>query len=181
MAVRKKYIRELAESLLEKFKIRKAGFDVAHLAEQMGIEVRFETVDDDLSGFLFRDVKANQAIIGVNKSHHTNRQRFTIAHEIGHYLLHPGEPVHVDGTNVAFRLNRRDIDSSTGQDDSEREANLFAAELLMPARLLEKDLRTADIDLLNDDDVAELAAQYGVSTQALTFRLANLGYISINQ
>ena len=180
MAVRKRHVREVAETLLQEFGIATAPVDIEGLARHMGIEVRFENVDDKLSGFLFRDVKAKKAIIGVNGSHHVNRRRFTIAHELGHYLLHPGEPVHVDGADVAFRLNRRDQDSSTGHDDSEREANLFAAELLMPAHFLERDLQSADIDLLNDGDVGHLAQRYAVSAQALTFRLANLGYISIN-
>ena len=180
MAIRRKHVRALVESLLDQFKIRKASVDVHDLAQKMGIEVRIEAVDNDLSGFLFRDAQSNKAIIGVNDSHHENRQRFTIAHEIGHYLLHAGEPVHVDGANVAFRLNHRDAMSSTGSDDSEREANLFAAELLMPARFLEKDLKSRDIDLLDDKLVRELAEQYKVSTQALTFRLANLGYVNLN-
>ena len=180
MAVRRKYVREVVDHLLERYKIVDAPVDVRQVAIDIGIEVRLERVDDDLSGFLFRDTKANKAIIGVNAAHHNNRQRFTIAHEIGHYLLHAGEPVHVDGANVAFRVNLRDGDSSSGQDDAEREANLFAAELLMPAQFLERELQVNDIDLLNDDQVATLAARYGVSAQALTFRLANLGFVDLN-
>lgn len=181
MAVRKKYIRELVEGLLDQFRIKKGRVNVEDLARKIGIEVRAESVDGDLSGFLFRDAKTKKAIIGVNASHHQNRQRFTIAHEIGHYLMHPGEPFHVDGMKVAFRINRRDGESSTGLDDSEREANLFAAELLMPARFLRKDLNAKDIDLLDDANVVnELARDYGVSAQALTFRLINLGLISEN-
>ena len=137
-----------------------------------------EGVDADLSGFLFRDAKTKKAIIGVNATHHRNRQRFTIAHELGHYLLHAGEPVHVDKANVAYRINRRDEQSASGQDDSEREANLFAAELLMPARFLEKDVAAKGIDLLDDTAVNELANKYGVSAQALTFRLMNIGLIA---
>ncbi|MGH9720702.1 MAG: ImmA/IrrE family metallo-endopeptidase [Bryobacteraceae bacterium] len=59
-------------------------------------------------------------------------------------------------------------------------ANWFAAELLMPARMLERDLRGKNLDLLADDDFLEtLAGKYKVSIQALTFRLANLGYIEL--
>ena len=92
--------------------------------------------------------------------------------------LHAGEPVHVDKANVAYRINRRDEQSASGQDDSEREANLFAAELLMPARFLEKDVAAKGIDLLDDTAVNELANKYGVSAQALTFRLMNIGLIA---
>ena len=47
----------------------------------------------------------NEAVIGVNSAHHINRQRFTIAHELGHFCLHKGKDVHIDRS---FRVNRRD-------------------------------------------------------------------------
>jgi len=50
----------------------------------------------------------------------------------------------------------------------------------MPVRFLEKDMVNRDIDLFNDDAVRELAERYGVSAQALTFRLVNLGYLNPN-
>jgi Zn-dependent peptidase ImmA (M78 family) len=70
--------------------------------------------------------------------------------------------------------------SSAGTDLEELEANLFAAELLMPISLLEKDLEKIDVvDLEDEAIVAKLAARYKVSTQAMTFRLANLGYLEL--
>ncbi len=50
----------------------------------------------------------------------------------------------------------------------------------MPAKFLEKDLEGVTLDLLDESGVLEkLAKKYKVSTQALTFRLANLGYIKL--
>jgi Zn-dependent peptidase ImmA (M78 family) len=70
--------------------------------------------------------------------------------------------------------------SSKGVDTEEIESNLFAAELLMPARFLQKDLeKIASLDLNDEDVVTKLANNYGVSTQAMMFRLANLGYIRL--
>ena len=116
-------------------------------------------------------------LIGVNARHGENRQNFTIGHEIGHFLLHEGDEVHVDRE---FRIKLRSGASSAGTDMEERESNLFAAELLMPARFLERDLEKIDgLDLDNETVVARLAEKYGVSTQAMTFRLANLGYINL--
>jgi len=66
----------------------------------------------------------------------------------------------------------------------EREANLFAAELLMPARFLRADERIAKLDLLDEEATGllkEVADEYGVSVQALTYRLANLGLIDESQ
>ena len=140
-----------------------------------------EEADDDLSGFLLQD--GGNAIIGVNANHHDNRQRFTIAHEIGHFVLHAREKLHVDRRDRALQLKHRDELSSAGIIVEEKEANLFAAELLMPARFLEKDVAELEpTDLLDEGSssaLSQLAERYGVSQQALTFRLANLGYIEI--
>jgi Zn-dependent peptidase ImmA (M78 family) len=178
MAVRKKQIREHVESLLDKHNVKRGPVPVNKIARAFGIEIKLDNVDNELSGFLFRDKKTGRTVIGANKTHHPNRQRFTIAHELGHYLLHEGETVHLDDHGGAFTVNLRDSKSATGEDDGEREANLFAAELLMPARFLEQDLRGQNLDLLgNNDFLDNLADKYEVSVQALTFRLANLDYI----
>jgi Zn-dependent peptidase ImmA (M78 family) len=133
------------------------------------------------SGFIVRDEEnLRKIVIGANKSHHPHRQRFTIAHELGHFLLHKGETVHVDEGRGALAINLRDSESSKGEDNEEKEANLFAAELLMPAKFLKKDLEGKSFDLLADTTLLDgLAKKYQVSTQALTFRLANLGYIRL--
>ncbi|MBI3916123.1 MAG: ImmA/IrrE family metallo-endopeptidase [Betaproteobacteria bacterium] len=179
MGIRRTYIRTLAEKVLHKHQPRGLPIDPTRIAEAYGIEVKVEDVDDeDISGFLLRESKLRKTIIGANARHHENRQRFTIAHELGHYLLHKGESVHLDERKPGFMLQLRDANSSTGESINEREANLFAAELLMPARLLEKDLRGKKFDLLGDDFfLRKLAKGYGVSVQALTIRLENLGYV----
>lgn len=181
MTVRKKHIRELVERLLSDRDIKKPDVPVEAITKSLGIKVKRDRVDDKLSGFLVRATKQGIAIIGVNADHHPRRQRFTIAHELGHYLLHETEAVHFDAERPGFTVHRRDKASSTGESDLEREANLFAAELLMPARFLEEDVaRINRFDLLDDkaDVLEKLADQYNVSVQALTFRLANLGLIN---
>ncbi len=68
--------------------------------------------------------------------------------------------------------------SKQGTDLDEIEANLFAAELLMPRMMVAQDLHQNDaVDILDDDFFYELAQRYNVSTQALLLRLVNLGYI----
>ncbi len=179
MAVRRGLIRQQAESLLAKFKVAGGPVPVEKIARSLGIDIKPDNVDDDLSGFIVRDGRSKRTVIGVNKSHHARRQRFTIAHELGHYLLHKGQTVHLDENRGAFTVNLRNSESAKGEDPEEREANLFAAELLMPAKFLQQDLYEEDLDLLGDSDVlAKLAKKYDVSVQALTFRLANLGFIT---
>ena len=72
-------------------------------------------------------VNTGTPIIGVNALHHPNRQRFTIAHECGHLNLHRAritKEVHVD---KAFPMLMRDSVSAAGVEETEFEANLFAA------------------------------------------------------
>jgi Zn-dependent peptidase ImmA (M78 family) len=178
MAIRRRHIRALVERLLLANRIDEAPVDAQGLAESLGADVQFQPAEENLSGFIMRKRKQRRAVIGVNSNHHRNRQRFTIAHEIGHFLLHDQEDIHVDRTDCGLLVRRRNEESSKGEDDFEKEANLFAAELLMPAAFLEQDVSALDrVHLLDDDVLVELAQKYGVSTQALTFRLGYLGYI----
>jgi Zn-dependent peptidase ImmA (M78 family) len=145
----------------------------------MGVTVVSESADDQLSGFLLRNRKRGHAVIGVNDDHHPNRRRFTIAHELGHFLLHEGEELHIDKVGSGYEIKRRDGKSSAGIDIDEMEANLFAAELLMPVDFLNADLAKLEpVSLSDDEKINLLASRYGVSTQALTLRLTYLGYVS---
>lgn len=173
--VRRKLIRAQAEELLDRVAVREAPVPVERVAKFLGAEVMHIPSDDDgLSGFLLRDRKGKRLVIGVNKGHHRHRRRFTIGHEIGHLLLHRGEGVHVDQVGSIFRINLRDEDSAQGVDLDEREANLFAAELLMPRAFVRKAVQ--HFQLLDEFAVQRMARKFDVSSQAMTFRLVNLGY-----
>ncbi len=180
MPVRRKQIRGAVETLLTRHKVTRGPVPVEKIVLAIGIEIKKDNVDDNLSGFLVRDKKSKRTIIGANESHHPNRQRFTIAHELGHFVLHEGEAVHLDEDRGAFTVKLRNLDSSKGEDDDEKEANLFAAELLLPAKFLASDLQGKELDILDDSNfLTKLAEKYKVSVQALTFRLAYLNYIRL--
>lgn len=177
---RRRQIRLTAERLLEEHGALRHPVPVEDLAAALGISIQYSATDEEVSGFLYRDA-GGTTIIGVNSNHHQNRQRFTIAHELGHFLLHVRSGVHVDSTmNGPLVLLRSEL-SSEGRDLEEIEANAFASELLMPALLFEHDLQVyAPLDLMDDhtldDAFSELASRYQVSKQAITFRVARLGY-----
>lgn len=159
----------VARRLLRKYDIDKPPVPVDEIAIAEGLRVVYHDLEDDVSGLLVRQDKS--AVIGVNVKHHENRQRFTIAHELGHYLLHRDEPaVFVDDVLVHFRS-----DSPTGGfDPREAEANHFAASLLLPRGFLREDLHGTAIDVSDDTAVRALARRYQVSAQALTIRLVKL-------
>lgn len=85
---------------------------------------------NDIAGFIDFD---NKKII-VNQSDPANRQRFTIAHELGHYILHQE---YVKDRSKYKVLLRRPI-KELGYAPEEQEANCFAANLLVPSEVLEK-------------------------------------------
>ena len=176
MAIRRRRIRELVESLLLEARVTEAPVPVWDIARRKGARIAVDALEGDLSGFLFRGEE--MPVIGVNTHHAMVRQNFTVAHELGHFLLHDQdhERLHVDRAfpTVRLRSNR----SSEGADDAEKEANLFAAELLMPAAFLRKDLAgRGELDLQDDQFLPSLARRYGVSVQALSYRLQNLGFV----
>ena len=172
MAIRWRRIEAIANDLLKQHSISTAPIPVERIAKSQGVKVFYQSLKNDVCGFLYRD--SNQTVIGINTHHPAVRQSFTAAHELGHLLLHEQEQLHVDH---AFRVRLRDETSGQGTNEAEREANFFAASLLMPREFIEEDLSgETDIDLLDDDFLRVLAKKYGVSTQALMNRLKNLGY-----
>lgn len=169
---RRRTIQERAQALLEEQGVTSAPVPVERLAKALGAQLRFSPLDDELSGMIY--VKDGTPIVGVNALHHPNRQRFTIAHELGHLQLHRPEitkEIHVD---KGFPMLMRNAVSATGVNEMEIEANFFAAEILMPETFLAASLDDEPFDIDDDGAVSALAKQYKVSTAAMRFRLGNL-------
>lgn len=137
--------------------LKNIPLDVLGLASSIGLQVEFLLLPDDVSGFLKR--KDGGWTIGINSRHHHNRQRFTIAHELGHYFLHRDQG---DFTDRA--LFRRDLQN----DHREYDANSFASRLLMP----EHEFRDLAI---RHRDLQVIADHFQVSTAATKFRADALG------
>ncbi len=170
MAIPKTQIRARARALLSKSGASLVPVDLDAVLKHLGIRLLLEGMSDDLSGLLV--IKGGKRAIGVNRTHHRNRQRFTIAHEIGHLVLHhktfedPRNDLHWDRKWAYFRSTE-----TAGPQEQEVEANQFAAELLMPESPLRDTIKRERIDLSSDIDIARLAEILQVSEQALTIRL----------
>ena len=162
--------------ILKQNSVSCAPIPVMKIARSMGAQVRFSPLDDELSGMIF--VSVDRLIIGVNSRHHLNRQRFTIAHEIAHLVLHRNkisDLVHVDRR---FPVLMRDSNSATGMERLEIEANRFAAELLMPSSLITEMLKKQGFDIDDEKSLNRLATRFQVSRQALEFRIRSANYDS---
>lgn len=169
--------RRRARQLLEKGGVTGTPVPLERLAELCRASIRYEPFEGEVSGMVHCP-PGGGGIIGVNSEHTKTRQRFTIAHEIGHLLLHGDEEFHIDEKRP---LARRDEVSSQAVDWREIEANQFAAELLMPNDLVRKSvdaLIKKNVEITVEEAVERLARDYGVSQLAMTHRLTNLKIIS---
>ena len=169
-------VEDKATQLLADMGILEIPIPIEMIARNLNTHVSYEPFDGDLSGVLYKDKE--DTIIGVNSSHPLTRQRFTIAHEIGHLILHEPDTVHIDKN---FRLHFRNELSSQATDIREIEANAFAAAILMPANLLRSkfdDVIREGIDIdSGTDEISSLAREFQVSSQALMIRLSKLGML----
>lgn len=143
--------REIAKS----YSLSERPLDVSELVAALGISVAKTPLDDRISGFLQRS--GDGWLIGVNSLHHPNRQRFTLAHELGHYFLHRDKGPFED--ELLFRKDNQ-------FNPLEREANEFAALLLMPPIEFGRAIR--------HDNIETVARRFGVSKQAAEYRRQNI-------
>lgn len=147
----------------------KFPIDPFAIARSMGIEIEFRTgLPDDVSGLMIQEEAGDRVLAVINADHHFNRQRFTMAHELGHYTA-----IKLANPNSTIGLvERRDELAGAGTDPVEIDANSFAADLLMPeaaVRLWAWRGKTREA----------LAKDFGVSLSAMGYRLNKLGLSSV--
>lgn len=173
--IRWKFIKDTAGRVLAGSEISAPPIDLNDVLRREGVALTSAPADEHISGFLLR--RAGEApVIGFNSSLPGVRQRFVVAHELGHLLLHHQTGLHVDRSLV--RLEHRE--KSDPADEDEVEANRFAAELLMPEEFIRGDLdRIGRAAVEQGEAISHLAKRYQVSRQAMTIRLTSLGLIQM--
>jgi hypothetical protein len=136
---------------------------IASVARALGIEVKSATLRPRISGQIQRsETSASGYRIRINRHEAAARQRFTIAHEIAHYLLHRE---HI-GDGIEDSILYR----STLSDQREAEANRLGAHLLMPEKSVIQAMR--DLGGKSTPRVAALLAEeFNVSEAAMSIRL----------
>lgn len=155
-----------AKAVLNHHDLSMPPVPIEKIAEDYGVMIQYAPFDDALSGMAF--IKDGKSIIGVNSLHHPNRQRFTVAHELGHHVMHQNllrSGIHVDKTVL-----KRDKVSAEGIDLTEIEANAFASEILMPSHWIDS-LIAGGLDVSDEVRMTFIAKKFKVSTAALNFRL----------
>jgi predicted transcriptional regulator len=151
------HIRRQAERLLQSAGVSREPVSLRDVVSALNLEVVQTTGEPFLSEGALQPMGDGHAIV-VRGASNERRRRFTIAHEIGHFVLHPGRLAPERGglVNQAWK-------------QQEREADQFAAELLMPEPLV----REAVVEL--GADPGRLADRFDVSRKAMQVRLSGLG------
>ena len=163
----------LASALLDQVPDLSPGTPIRKIAEAVGIEdIRLAPLEN-FEGALITDQHKRVGQILVNQVQGEHRQRFTIAHELGHFLLDNHRPKADDG----FHCSRGDFSADRSAKMSpaikmEVEANEFAAELLMPTRLVGKLLvRSPGVELAH---ILRIAAEFNVSKESAARRYVSM-------
>lgn len=148
-----------AQRILEDMAIVSPPINPVQIARSLGVEVIFVTFSEESRGVSgFFDCEENS--IFVNEEEVPLRQTFTVAHELGHSVLHRDW-----AKSAEYQVLWRDP-TKQHQDFREREANAFAAELLMPRQLMDQ--------YWDRFSVSELSRLFAVSVPAMKVRLSSL-------
>jgi Zn-dependent peptidase ImmA (M78 family) len=175
----------------------KLPIDIEKIIAIYSIPVIEKELTQGLSGAVIINENSNKAGIVINKIEHYNRKRFTLAHELGHFISYTRqnktgifqdyfecsdllsgfvENKYDKNLSIAGRPQqpRNDI-SKIGKDLEEIFANRFAAAVLMPKNLVELELhRMQNFEDNFERNIQKIAKKFGVSETAMRFRLLNI-------
>lgn len=157
---------KIALAIVSQLSDLKAPIPVREIAEAVDIyEIREERLSG-LEGGLITSADKSEGAILVNADRDEKRKRYTIAHELGHYL----NPWHKANSSEGFRCASRDLAAERFQQGDraaqmEVEANEFAAALLMPPNLVHEAMRRlSGIDISH---ILAMSSRFEVSREAM--------------
>lgn len=133
---------------------------ITAITEEYGIDVYNLSMSSNISGAIIKE--GDKYVIYVNDKHTPNRQRFTIAHEIAHYILHKEKIGDNLTDNAMYRSKLSNV--------FERQANILASEILMPVNFVMQFIE-------ENKSVSEMASLFKVSEGAMRIRLRQGGDI----
>ncbi len=152
-----------AQKILIEFGIYNPPVPIEEIVDKLGIKVSFAP-SNDYSGILIR--KKGQTLMGINSNEPEARKRFSIAHELGHFLFSK------KSVSVDYRIS-----NYVEKPEEEKHADSFAANILMPRRWVSRDFEKISRGTITQNNLTDLAKKYKVSPDAMKFRLANIGLI----
>lgn len=151
--------REVVEKHLSEVPVK-----LGALAAALGIDVKLSSLPLNISGQISKTPDGYE--IKVNRHESRQRQRFTLAHELAHFLIHRETIDRLGGTltdNVLYR--------SGASENIEYEANRLAAQIVMPEQALRQEYSKYS-EHISEGVVELLAEHFGVSKAAMEIRMA---------
>lgn len=173
-------IEQQVSQILSEADVLNAPVMVEDIAKAKGASVVPYELGDEVSGVLV--VEEDRGTIGYNVTHPKNRQRFTIAHELGHFILHVNKgksnEMFVD-KDFIIKWRYKKVYTAT-EFKQEQEANAFAAALLMPRDFLLTEMsKDKYIGFTETKLIDALAKVFDVSALAMTYRFADLNRLGV--
>lgn len=142
--------------------LREYPVKLGAIAHSLGVKVLLSTLPRGTSGQIGQE--GGEFVIRINRHESKHRQRFTLAHELAHYLLHK-DRIEAEGgwsENILLR---------SGQPDNiEFEANRLASDLVMPSALIAEATKEY-IGPMTSEVIEDLSLRFGVSTAAMEIKL----------
>ena len=164
---------ECASEILARYRVHAAPIPLEEIVMRIGLDIVKYDLGDDISGILI--INEAKGTIGVNPKDGYYRQRFSIAHELGHFLLHKTASGFFVDKDFLIKFRHINKNYSTNERKQEQEANAFAAALLMPAKIIESEMDSdALLGLTETELIAALAYKFRVSEVAMSYRFTNL-------
>lgn len=154
--------REILEKHLPECPVR-----VGQVAKELGVKIRISGLHPEVSG-LIRHEGSDGYVIRVNRYEARERQRFTIAHELAHFMLHKNL---IDKSSKGITDNI--LYRSGAPEAVEYEANRLAAEIVMPGYQVKKALYEDFDGIATEEAIENLAERFQVSKAAMEIRLIN--------
>ena len=157
------------EQLLDKaldIATNKGYVDVVKIANEAGIGVFAVQENEDFNAKITYDKASEKYKLYVNESHTIERQRFSVAHELAHRVLHNAELV---------TLGKLDRD---GDSLMEEAADNLAAEILMPQTLVDRYVASQkfNTEAMSKEDILNISKKFRVSKSVAILRLRDLDY-----
>ena len=166
--------KEYILSLADEFEEKDGYIDVVKLAEKLNISIFEKILPDNEPGYISFDDDDNFFYITVNSNNHLNRKRFTIAHELAHFVLHKEE------IKLHKQIDR--MGAKSLKKTEEEKADRLASEILMPTNSLIRSLSSYGIkkdDTITESIIDKLVKKFNVSKVAMIIRLRRLNQFSV--
>ncbi len=193
-------IREIAQNFLKVLRHVRGAVDLEKLCEELEVQLTFsERLTHDFDGQpILGTANFNKRMIEVNLHGNKHRERFTIAHEIGHFCLRHDQYLHSESIIEHDLLVEAQSDGTLNYERLENQANVFASELLLPyedfrisveALRLHIGISDRGFGYIFVDDqkcnyepynemISSLSKYFDVSKQAIEIRLRKIGLVT---